>query len=299
MVTNTGNVTLTGPFAVADDKVDATTVPGHALAPGPRSPARRRTRDPGRPRRRARRQHRHRDAAPTTSPTDSDDRHTPTSRPGADARQERRSTARPTRPRRRIDYSYVVTNTGNVTLTGPFTVRRQVDATTAARPRTLAPGATTTCTATYTVTQADVDAGLGHQHRHGQQRTDGSTDRHASPSTASQSPALTARQERRPASDRHAAVGDDRLHLPRHQHRQRHPDRPRRHRRHADATPCPARRPPWPRRDHDLHRDLHRDPGRHRRRRVDQHGHRRRHRPAATDAGTDTPPSPPIARARR
>ncbi len=57
-----------------------------------------------------------------------------------------------------IDYSFVVTNTGNVTL----------DSVSIADPKTgpvscpvtvLAPGESTTCTATYTLTQADVDAG--------------------------------------------------------------------------------------------------------------------------------------------
>ena len=58
-----------------------------------------------------------------------------------------------------IDYSFVVTNTGNVTLdpvsrllipkTGPVSCPVTV----------LAPGESTTCTATYTLTQADVDAG--------------------------------------------------------------------------------------------------------------------------------------------
>jgi uncharacterized repeat protein (TIGR01451 family) len=58
-----------------------------------------------------------------------------------------------------IAYSYVLTNTGNVTLAGPFTVTD--DKVTVACPddTTLAPGAHITCTATYTVVQADIDAG--------------------------------------------------------------------------------------------------------------------------------------------
>ena len=57
-----------------------------------------------------------------------------------------------------LEYSYLVTNTGNVTLTDPVTVTD--DRTTVTCPTTLlAPLDTLTCTATYTTTQADVDAG--------------------------------------------------------------------------------------------------------------------------------------------
>ncbi|MET8701711.1 hypothetical protein ABZW10_22995 [Kitasatospora sp. NPDC004723] len=66
-----------------------------------------------------------------------------------------------------IAYSFVVTNTGNVTLkdvkvnetgfTGTGTP--PVATCPTAEAASLAPGASTTCTATYTVTQADVDAG--------------------------------------------------------------------------------------------------------------------------------------------
>jgi LPXTG-site transpeptidase (sortase) family protein len=59
-----------------------------------------------------------------------------------------------------LHYSYLVTNTGNVTLSGPFTVTddRSTDE---ACPATanLAPTASITCTASYTVTQADLDSG--------------------------------------------------------------------------------------------------------------------------------------------
>ncbi|MGR3793743.1 DUF7507 domain-containing protein [Vannielia sp. SX4] len=63
-----------------------------------------------------------------------------------------------------ITYDYVITNEGNVTLTGPFSVAD--DKTTVSCPVTpasgvtvSAPGNTLTCTATYAVTQADLDAG--------------------------------------------------------------------------------------------------------------------------------------------
>ena len=59
-------------------------------------------------------------------------------------------------------YEYVVTNTGNVTLTDPITVTDNLIAnvTCPALPAAgLAPSASLTCTADYTITQADLDAG--------------------------------------------------------------------------------------------------------------------------------------------
>ena len=68
----------------------------------------------------------------------------------------------PTRLRlggRLLTYTFVVTNTGNVTLTGvSVTDPLWAAARLRRRPPSLAPGART-CTATYSVTQADVDAG--------------------------------------------------------------------------------------------------------------------------------------------
>ncbi len=61
-----------------------------------------------------------------------------------------------------ITYSYLVTNTGNVTLS-PVTVTDPMPGLSAVNcgtaPVTLAPSASVTCTATYTTAQADVDAG--------------------------------------------------------------------------------------------------------------------------------------------
>ncbi|GAB2588407.1 hypothetical protein GCM10009593_29220 [Microlunatus antarcticus] len=59
----------------------------------------------------------------------------------------------------RVPFSFVVTNTGDVTLTGVAVADSRVDGGAVCPSRTLAPGATTTCTAAYTITQADVDAG--------------------------------------------------------------------------------------------------------------------------------------------
>ena len=72
-----------------------------------------------------------------------------------------------------ITYSYLVTNTGNVTLAGPVTVTD--DKATVSLPGD--PAALrawrrpSTCTATYTVTQADLDAGSVTNIAHGARRT--------------------------------------------------------------------------------------------------------------------------------
>ncbi len=63
-----------------------------------------------------------------------------------------------------IEYAFVVTNTGNVTLTGVHPVDRDFTGSGALSAircpdTTLAPGAQTRCTASYTVTRTDVDAG--------------------------------------------------------------------------------------------------------------------------------------------
>src|SRR5690606_28533724 len=58
-----------------------------------------------------------------------------------------------------IAYSFLVTNTGNVTLTG-IAVNDPLLAVAPVCPvTTLAPGASTTCTGSYTLTQADIDNG--------------------------------------------------------------------------------------------------------------------------------------------
>jgi uncharacterized repeat protein (TIGR01451 family) len=59
-----------------------------------------------------------------------------------------------------IDYEYVLTNSGNVTLSGPFTVSDD-QSTDESCPATgsLDPGDSITCTASSTITQVDLDAG--------------------------------------------------------------------------------------------------------------------------------------------
>ena len=59
-----------------------------------------------------------------------------------------------------IGYSFLVTNTGNVTLTGIVINDTQLSAAASCAATTLAPGANTTCTGSHTITQAEVNAGV-------------------------------------------------------------------------------------------------------------------------------------------
>src|ERR1051326_45580 len=58
-----------------------------------------------------------------------------------------------------ISYTYTVTNSGNVTVAGPFTVSDNKTTVTCPATTSLAPGASITCNATYAITQADLDSG--------------------------------------------------------------------------------------------------------------------------------------------
>ncbi len=62
-----------------------------------------------------------------------------------------------------IAYTYIITNSGNVTVTAPFSVAddKATTVTCPLAPLSLAPGdpATVTCTAVYTITQADITTG--------------------------------------------------------------------------------------------------------------------------------------------
>jgi len=59
-----------------------------------------------------------------------------------------------------LHYTYTLTNSGNVTLSTPYAVTDdKTTVTCPSAPTTLAPGVSVDCTATYTVTQADLDAG--------------------------------------------------------------------------------------------------------------------------------------------
>jgi hypothetical protein len=58
-----------------------------------------------------------------------------------------------------IGYSFLVTNTGNVTISGPITVADDKATDESCPAGDLAPGASTTCTASYTITQSDLNTG--------------------------------------------------------------------------------------------------------------------------------------------
>ncbi|MEM5773463.1 MAG: hypothetical protein AAGU05_00570, partial [Anaerolineaceae bacterium] len=58
-----------------------------------------------------------------------------------------------------LSYTYELTNEGNVTLTGPFSVEDDKVTVNCPATDTLLPGESITCTASYTITQADLDEG--------------------------------------------------------------------------------------------------------------------------------------------
>ncbi|MBD0676505.1 hypothetical protein BU198_38870 [Streptomyces sp. CBMA156] len=139
------SVTCTATYTVTQADLDAgsikNTATGHGTAPG--------------------------DTAATVSPPDSATV-TTTSSPGLKVVKSA-TTSQPDKlvTGEQITYSFVVTNTGNVTLKdvkvdeGPFTGHGTAPVANcpADQAASLAPGAQMTCTATYTVVQADVDAG--------------------------------------------------------------------------------------------------------------------------------------------
>jgi uncharacterized repeat protein (TIGR01451 family) len=100
-----------------------------------------------------------------------------------------------------IDYSYKVTNSGNVTLAGPVTVSDNKASVSCPDVPAggLKPGDSVTCTATYVITQDDLDAGhvtnAATAHSNG---TDSNTD--TATVTADQSPALSLEKTASPAS---------------------------------------------------------------------------------------------------
>ncbi len=160
VVTNTGNVTL-DPISVSDAKVGTVTCPVTVLAPGADTTCTatytltQADVDAGEVVNTATAS----GTPPTGPPTTAEDTVT-TPIPAAPVVTVDKQAGVPTGATAgsTIDYSFVVTNTGNVTL----------DSVSIADPKTgpvscpvtvLAPGASTTCTATYTLTQADVDAG--------------------------------------------------------------------------------------------------------------------------------------------
>jgi len=164
VVTNTGNVTITNPISVADDKIASVSCP--ALPAGGLAPNAALT------------------CSATYSVTQADiDNGSVTniataSTPGATSAPDTETVDGVQTPELAITktagetsfdavgdvltYEYLVENTGNVTLTGAITVADDRISTVAcpALPMAgLAPTETLTCSATYVVTQADIDAG--------------------------------------------------------------------------------------------------------------------------------------------
>ena len=160
LVTNSGNVTLSGPFTVSDDKATDESCPETAsLAPGASITCTasytigQADLDAGSVTNVASASN-----GTVTSPTDTETV-TAVQSPALTIVK----TATPitySTVGAVISYSYLVTNSGNVTLSGPFTVSDD-KATDESCPETasLAPGASITCTASYTIGQADLDAG--------------------------------------------------------------------------------------------------------------------------------------------
>jgi large repetitive protein len=159
LLTNTGNVTLTG-ISLADDNTDAAPVCGATtLAPAATTTC---------------------TAQHTVTQTELDaggnltNTATASSNEASDATDtlnipiaqnpamtvaKSSTTASVTIAGQVVDYSYLLTNTGNVTLTGISLADNNTDAAPVCGATTLAPAATTTCTAQHTVTQTELDAG--------------------------------------------------------------------------------------------------------------------------------------------
>ena len=158
VVKNVGNVTLSGPFTVTDDKATATCPATATLAPNATITCtasysvKQADLDAGSVTNIASASN-----GTVTSPTDTET---------ATAEQSRGlSIVKTVTPSTYdevgdvLSYSYVVKNVGNVTLSGPFTVTDDKATATCPATATLAPNATITCTASYSVSQADLDAG--------------------------------------------------------------------------------------------------------------------------------------------
>ena len=158
LVTNNGNVTLNGPFSVSDNKASVSCPATASLAPGASITCTasytitQADLDAGSVTNVASATN-----GTTTSPTDTE---TVTAVPNASLSIVKTATQQTYgQVGEVIDYSYLVTNSGNITLNGPFFVNDDKASVICPATASLAPGASITCTATYTITQADLDAG--------------------------------------------------------------------------------------------------------------------------------------------
>ncbi len=160
VVTNTGNVTLTS-VGVSDPKVGAVSCPATTLAPGASTTCTKSYAltqadvDAGTVNNTA--------TASGTPPTGAavtgtSTVTTPITRSPAITFDKQAGTPSGTAAGSTILYTFVVTNSGNVTLTSVGVTDAKVGSITCS-VTSLAPGASTSCTKTYTLTQADVDAG--------------------------------------------------------------------------------------------------------------------------------------------
>src|SRR5437867_2070052 len=157
-ITNGGNMTLDGPFSVSDDKQPTVSCPTGSLAPGASitcTSLHTITQDDinaG-------------SIDNTASASGSDvtsNSVTVTVTAVRSPALTRVKSANPTSHNavdQVITYTYIITNSGNTTLAGPFTVTDNPQGTISCGTGPLAPGATTSCTSTRTITLADINAG--------------------------------------------------------------------------------------------------------------------------------------------
>ncbi len=162
VLTNSGNVTLDGPFTISDDKTTVTCPATGSLAPEDHITCTasyavtQADLDAGSVTNAATGQGKFRD-----NPVQSNQATASVTAMGNPALQLTKSASPETYSKvgDTIAYSYVIKNTGNATLNGPFTVTDDKVTVTCPADNALAPNATVSCTAAYTITQADLDAG--------------------------------------------------------------------------------------------------------------------------------------------
>ena len=171
LVTNTGNVTISGPFSIADDRssdescpVTASLAPGDTVTCSATYSVTQADLDAGFVTNTATASGSFTfdgDAAPTPITSDSDSvTITATQSPALTLDKTITAGTPYSAVGDTISYQYLVTNTGNVTISGISVSDDTTDATPVCDVTTLAPGAVATCTAVYTITQADLDAGF-------------------------------------------------------------------------------------------------------------------------------------------
>jgi uncharacterized repeat protein (TIGR01451 family) len=159
VVTNTGTVPLAGPVTISDDRTTATCPPTASLAPAASITCTgtytitQADIDAGSVTNTA--------TASADGTTSAPDSATVTAALGPSLTLAKSaSTATYAAVGDVIAYQFIVTNSGNTTLSGPFVVNDDKATDESCPPTaTLVPGASITCTASYTITQADLDAG--------------------------------------------------------------------------------------------------------------------------------------------